>query len=193
VRSSRPPASSVAFNQVNALIQRDRDHRPLFGLPPLFDGPRWVSRDGGPDDLALAHGKPRPDPSPLVRIGTMPTRFDDSWRVDVHGTLGTILILAARSGESPAFRSATRDQAEIERELATVPGREAWRPFEIDVDGVRTPFQRQDRAGDWIAFHDLRDECLYVHVEQADGSPVSIVTITDITPYVEDGSDEENG
>lgn len=117
-------------------------------------------------------------------------RFDSSSVVDVHDTLGTFLMLAERSRNDPAFQHATRDQAVIERELAVVPGQEVWRPFEIEVDGVPMPFQRQDRAGDWIAFHDSGDECLYVHVEQPDGSPVSIVTVIDVTPYVEDGGTE---
>jgi hypothetical protein len=40
-----------------------------------------------------------------------------------------------------------------------------------------------EAGGDWIAFHDLGDECLYVHVEQPDGFRVSIVAVTDVTPY----------
>jgi hypothetical protein len=113
----------------------------------------------------------------------MRTRWDDSSRVDIHDTLGTILMLAERTRNDPEFHHATRDQAAIVRELAAVPGREPWRPFEIEIDGVPKPFQRQDRAGDWIAFHDLGDECLYVHVEQPDGAAVSIVTVSDVTRY----------
>jgi hypothetical protein len=168
---------------MTALEQRFRDRRPIFGLPAEVPGRRWVSRDGGPNDLALSHGEPRPDPSPLVTIGTMRTRFDDSSWVDVQDTLGTILMLAERSRNDPDFRYATRDQAAIERELAAVRGPEAWRPFEIEIDGVPKTFQRQDRAGDWIAFHDLGDECLYVHVEQPDGAAISVVAVTDVTQY----------
>ena len=48
---------------------------------------------------------------------------------------------------------------------------------------------------DWIGartgsrFATSRDECLYVHTQQSDGSLISVVTITDVTPYEEvDGS-----
>lgn len=67
-----------------------------------------------------------------------------------------------------------------------MPSREAWRPFEIEVDGARQPFERLEQGGDWIAVGDLNDtECVYVHVEQPDGSPISIATITDITAYLD--------
>jgi len=82
---------------------------------------------------------------PLATIRTMRTRIDDSSWVDVHGTLGTILMLAERSRNDPALQYATRDQAAIERELAAVPGREAWRPFEIEVD--RVPRHFSDKIG----------------------------------------------
>ena len=63
----------------------------------------------------------------------MLSRYDeDSW-VDIHDTLGTILTLSERSRNDPAFQHESRDQAVIERALNAVPGREAWRPFEIEV------------------------------------------------------------
>lgn len=173
---------------VSALKQRLHDRRPIFGLPAEVSGRRWVARDGGPGDLALAHGEARPHASPLITVGTLRHRFDrQDVRVDVHDTLGTFLMLAERSRNDPAFQHATRDSAVIERKTEAVQGPDAWRPFEIDLDGVPTPFQRLDRGDDWIAFHDFGDECLYVHAEQPDGSPVSIVTLTDITSYEDIG------
>jgi hypothetical protein len=168
---------------VNGLEQRFRDRRPIFGLPQQFFGRRWVA-GGGPDDLALAHGEPRPHSSPLTVVGMLRTRFENSW-VDVHDTLGTRLMLAERSRNDPAFQYETRDRAMIELELSRVPGPDAWRPCELDVDGVSRPSARLDRGNDWIAFCDLGDECLYVHAQQPSGSPLEVVTITDITPYQE--------
>jgi hypothetical protein len=167
---------------VKGLEQRFRDQRPIFGLSRQFSGRRWVAGDGGPDNLALAHGEPRPHSSPLIVVGMMRTRFENSW-VDVHDTLGTMLMLAERSRNDPAFQYATRDQPVIEHELSRMPGPDAWQPSEIEVDWDSRPFTRLDRGDDWIAFCDLEDECLYVHAQQPDGSSLSVVTITDITPY----------
>jgi hypothetical protein len=178
-RPRRTPRSLLA---VKGLEQRFRDQRPIFGLPQHFPGRRWVSGDGGPDDVALAHGEPRPDSSPLIVVGMMRTRFENS-SVDVHDTLGTTLMLAERSRNDPAFQYATRNQALIEHEIARVPGPEAWQPTEIEVDGVSRPASRLDRGDDWIAFCELEDEIVYLHAQQPDGSPLSVVTITDITPY----------
>lgn len=96
-----------------------------------------------------------------------------------------MLMIAERSRSDPAFQHQTRDAAVIERETRAVPGAEAWSPCEIEIDGVAKTFQRQDRGGDWIAFHDLGTESVYVHVEQPDGYPVAIVTLTDVTPYMQ--------
>lgn len=174
---------------MRALEQRFRDQRQVFGLPRHWPGRRWVSRDGGPDDLALAHGEPRPHSSPLIVVGMMLTRYGENSRVDVHNTLGTMLMLEECSRNDAAFQHATRDQAVIDRELASIPGPDVWRPSEIDVDGVARPFARLDRGEDWIAFCDLEAECIYVHAQQPDGLSISVVTITDFTPYEElDGS-----
>jgi hypothetical protein len=167
---------------VKGLEQRFRDRRPIFGLPRHFSGRRWVSGDGGSNNLALAHGEPRPHSSPLIVVGMMRTRFENG-RVDVHDTLGTMLMVAERSRNDPAFQYATRDRAVIEHELSNVPGPDAWQPSEIEVDGVSRPFSRLDRGDDWIAFCDLEDGILYVHAQQPNGSSLSVVTITDITPY----------
>jgi hypothetical protein len=115
----------------------------------------------------------------------MLVRYDENSWVDVHDTLGTMLMLQERARIDPAFQHATRDQAVIERELLTVPSPDAWRPSEIDVDGVSRRFARLNRGDDWIAFRDLGDECLYVHAQQPNDSPLTVVTITDITPYEE--------
>jgi hypothetical protein len=113
----------------------------------------------------------------------MPTRHDENSRIDIHNTLATILMLEERSRNDPAFQPATRDQAAIERELLNPPGPDAWRPSEIEVNGVSRPFARLDQGDDWIACCDVEDECLYVHAQQPNGSSLSLVTITDITPY----------
>lgn len=102
-----------------------------------------------------------------------------------HDTLGAILTLSERSRNDPAFQHESRDQAVIERALNAVPGREAWRPFEIEVDRTRRGFERQDVGGDWIAVHNLGDEYLYVHAQHAGSEVISVATIADITPYVD--------
>jgi len=73
----------------------------------------------------------------------------------------------------------------IERALNAVPGREAWRPFEIEVDGTRRGCERQDVGGDWFAVHNLADEYLYVHAQHTGSEVISVATIADITPYVD--------
>jgi hypothetical protein len=73
----------------------------------------------------------------------------------------------------------------IESALNAVLGREAWRPFEIEVDRTRRGFERQDVGGDWIAVHNLGDEYLYVHAQHAGSEVISVATIADITPYVD--------
>lgn len=165
---------------------RLHDGRPIFGLAPDLPGRRWVSRAGGPDDLALAHCELRPHSPELVSIGVLGHRSDDrpDSSIDVYETLGVMLMIAERSRNDPAFQHQTRDAAVIERETRAVPGAEAWSPCEIEIDGVAKTFQRQDRGDDWIAFHDLGTECVYLHLEQPDGYPVAIVTLTDVTPYM---------
>jgi hypothetical protein len=101
----------------------------------------------------------------------------------VYSTLGTQLLLSERSRDDPAFQHATRDQNEIKRVLANVPGPDAWTRTLLYVDGSPIEFLRQERDGDWLAFRDLGGRCLWVHAEQPDGTPISIVTITDINRY----------
>jgi hypothetical protein len=173
---------------MGGLIDRQRAGRPIFGLPPSFPGLRWTSRDGGADDLALAHGRPRPDPSPLIVVGVMAARYGTrvTVEVDIYDSLGTFLILAERGRNHPGFQHATRHRAAIDRALAAIPGREAWQPSRIRVDGVPRAFELLVRDADWIAVHDLGDEWLYVHTEQSDGemAATEIETITDIAPYL---------
>lgn len=171
----------------SGLIQRHRDGRAIFGLPNSVTGHRWLSEEGT-DGFALAHGKSRPDPSPLITIGVQDgtNAAERGGYVDIYGTLATRLLLAERSRNDPAFQHGTRDQEVIERELAFLPGPDAWEPTTIELDEAPAEFLRCERAGDWIAFRDLGDgECLWVHVEQPDGVPVSIVTISDIAPYLD--------
>ncbi len=168
------------------LTRRHREGRPLFGLPGTFTGRRWLAREGA-DDLGLAHGDPRPSPSPLITVGVLGgTDLDQrGLGIDVYGTLGNFLLLAERSRNDPSFQHATRDQEAIVTALDSVPGRDAWTPTTIEVDGVPLPFLRCERGGDWIAFHDLAGECVWVHVEQPNGEAVSLVTLDDVTPYLE--------
>ena len=106
--------------------------------------------------------------------------------VDVYDTLATLLVLAERSRNDPAFQTATRDQAAIEREMKSLPGPDAWKPTILELNGTPSGFLRCERGGDWIAFRDLGGECLWVHAEQPDGTPFAIVAISDITPYLRD-------
>ena len=169
---------------MDGLTQRWSAGRPIFGLPPAFGVRRWVSIDG-PDDLALAHGEPRPDSSALITVGVTRTRQDEHSWIDVHNTLGIHLMLAERSRNDPAFRHETRDQATIDRELAAVPGPAVWSPATIELDGISRPFQQLGRGGDWTAFRDLGNECVWVHAEQPDDAPISVVTLADITAYLD--------
>jgi hypothetical protein len=171
--------------KMGGLIDRQQAGRPMFGLPPSFPGLRWTSRDGGADDLGLAHGWPRPDPSPLIVVGVMAARFG-RLTVDIYDSLGTFLILAERARNDPGFQYETRDHAAIDRALSAIPGREAWHPTRIRLDGVRRSFELLVRNGDWIAVHDLGDEWLWVHIEQSDSevNATEIVTITDIASYL---------
>jgi hypothetical protein len=180
-----PGPSDRFANFGSGLIRRHQEGRPIFGLPVSFTGQRWLSRDGS-DDFGLAHGKSRPDPEPLITIGLLGgAKLEDrGGHIDVHDTLGTFLLLAERSRNDPAFQHGTRDQDAIERAMALVPGPEAWQPTLIEVDGVPAEFLRCGRDSDWIAFRDLGGECLWIHAQQPDGTPISIVTINDITPYL---------
>jgi hypothetical protein len=168
------------------VTRRHQDGRPVFGLPGSFTGRRWLSQEGS-DDFGLAHGEPRPDQAPLITVGVLGrTDVDENGgRVDVYGTLGTYLLLAERSRNDPAFQYESRDQDAIVRALGSVGGPEEWEPITIELDGAPAEFRRCERCGDWIAFRDLGGECLWVHVEQPNGEPVSIVTLNDITPYLD--------
>ena len=188
-RSGRCGWHGVSVCSVDGLSQRWSDGRPVFGLSPEFEGRRWVSRDGGPDDLALAHGEPRPDRAPLITVGVLRTRLDEHSWIDVHNTLGIILMLAEPSRNDRAFQHETRDQAAIDRELAAVPGPADWNPTTIELDGVSRPFQQLDRGGDWIAFWDLGNECVWVHAEQPNDASICIVTLADITVYLDASPD----
>jgi hypothetical protein len=133
----------------------------------------------------LAHGNPRPDPGPLMEVGVTRKRSSENSWVDVYDWMGRTLIVAERSRNDPAFQFETRDQAIIDRELASVPGPDAWQPATLEIDGVRSRVQRLERNGDWVAIYDLGEEWLHIHVQQPDSRPVAVTTITDITPYLE--------
>jgi hypothetical protein len=66
----------------------------------------------------------------------------------------------------------------------SLPSREPH-PFEIEVDGTRRGFERQDIGVDWIVVHNLGDEYLYVHAQHAGSEVISVATIAAITPYVD--------
>lgn len=168
---------------MDALERRLHDCRPVFGLSPSFSGRRWISRDGGPDDLALAHGEPRPDPSPLIVVGVMSIRQAERSVVDIHDSLGTMLVMEELTRSDPAFQQTTRDQGAIEHALRHIPGPDAWRPSAIEIDEVYRSCARLDGRDDWIAFTDLQDEVLYVHVQNPDGSTFALTTITEIGSY----------
>jgi len=103
---------------------------------------------------------------------------------DVYSTLSSQLLLSERSMNDPAFQYETRDQEAIERALYSLPGREAWRLTSIEIDGRPKEFMRQDRGTHWVAFHDLGGECILIHVEESDETPISIATIGDSTVYL---------
>lgn len=169
---------------MDVLEKRQKQGRPIFGLPSTFAGRRWLSEYSDSGDVALAHGEPRPHSSPLITIGIV-SNPSIGW-IDVYGTLGTRLLLAERARNDPAFQFETRDQAVIEREMRAVPGPDAWTSTALELDGSPHEFQRAERAGDWVAFTEVDDEWLWVHVEQPDGDPVSVVKIGDITPYLDE-------
>lgn len=169
----------------SSVTRRHLDGRPVFGLPDSFTGRRWLSQEGS-NRFGLAHGEPRPDPAPLITVGVLGRTDGDEngGRVDVYDTLGTLLLVAERSRNDPAFQYETRDQDAIVRALASVGGPDEWGPITIELDGAPAEFRRCERCGDWIAFRDLGGECLWVHAEQPDGRPISIVTLSDITSYL---------
>jgi len=186
VGACRDPALSlgrIPVVQPADASPRDRCSQEVFAdqAPPL------VCSGGPPADLQYLRPSANRFPGCLVRPGDR-TR---SRNLVSLCAAQSRLSPATQPGESvlrrndPALQHETRDQAAIERELAAVPGPEAWRPTAIDLDGIPTVFQRQDRAGDWIAFREFGDECVWVHVEQPSDAPVALVTVTDIAPYLD--------
>jgi hypothetical protein len=169
--------------------RRLRDGKPIFGLPPGFTGERWLSSDGS-NQFGLSHAHHGPDTFPLIDVGMLDdTAVDTSagpGYVEIYGTLGTMLVLAERSRNDPAFQYATRDQIAIDRELRSVPGPEAWMPTTIELDGSPVQFLRLDRAGDWIAFHDFGNDCVWIHAQQPEGKPIAIVTLAHAGDYLND-------
>jgi len=119
----------------------------------------------------------------LITVGILFGSSGPGW-IDVQATLGTRLLLAERSRNDPAFQFETRDQAVIERELRAFSGSEGWEFTTLDLNGSPREFLRSERGGDWMAFTEIDDEWVWVHVEQPDGTPVSIVTIHDVAPYL---------
>jgi hypothetical protein len=95
-----------------------------------------------------------------------------------------MLMLAERSRNDPAFQHRTRDPEVIDRELRSIPGPEAWKPTTIELDGRSEEFLRLDRNGDWIAFHDFGNDCVWIHVQEPDDYPVTIVTLNEIADYL---------
>ncbi len=112
-------------------------------------------------------------------------RYSENSSVDVHDWMGRALIVSERSRNDPAFQFESRDQAVIDRELASVPGPDAWQPATLGIDGVPCRVQRLEREGDWVAIYDLGEEWLHVHVQEPDSRPVALTTITDIAPYID--------
>lgn len=168
------------------LMRRQQEGRPIYGLPSSFTGRRWLLREGV-EDFGLAHGDPRPSPLPLITVGVLGgTDLDErGWGIDVYGTLGNFLLLAERSRNDPAFQYETRDREAIEKALASVPGPDEWVPTTIALDGAALTFMRCERGGDWIAFRDLGGECVWVHAEQPDGANISLVSLDEVTPYLD--------
>jgi hypothetical protein len=168
--------------------RRHRDGEPIFGLPPSFTGERWLSSDGT-NQFGLSHAQFGPATLPLTDVGMLDDTAVDTrighGHVEVYGTLGTMLMLAERSRNDPAFQYQTRDQEVIERALRSIPGPEAWKPTTIELDGRPEEFLRLDLNGDWIAFHDFGKDCVWIHAQQRDDAPVAIVTLTDISEYLD--------
>ncbi len=171
---------------LSGLIERQQLGRPIFGLPADLKARRWISADGGPGDVRLAHGEPRPHPEQLVTVGVLSTRVRGGF-IDPYDTFGAWLLIAESSRNDSAFQAETVDPSAIAAAVESVPGPEAWTQVSLEVDRSPSQFQRQERGGDWIAFSDIGDgECLWVLVEQPDGAPISIARVSEISPYLED-------
>jgi hypothetical protein len=176
--------------------RRQRDGKPIFGLPSCFTGQRWLSSDGT-NQFGLSHAQLGLGTFPLTDVGMLDDTAVETGvghgYIDVYGTLGTMLILAERSRSDPAFQYETRDQAVIDRELSSVPGPEDWKPTTIELDGRPERFLRLDGDGDWIAFHDFGNDCVWIHAQQPDGEHVAIAALVDVTGYLNPGRDAHAG
>lgn len=139
---------------------------------------------GGEVYFGLAHGEAPPHPGPLVTIGPMSVQGEGGGSYEPFSTFANLLVLSERSRNEPAFQSEMQAREVIKRTFERLDPHADRYGVEIQVDGSRLEFQKCEPGEDWVAFRQIGDEYLWLHVEQPDGSPISIVTTYDITAYL---------
>lgn len=155
----------------------------LYGLPPTWEGPRflggWGGHGKGVTSLELLHGDLLDQGSRLrVEVSVDP--------YDVHPR-SLAMSLWHEAERPPPASSGTESFAwreAREREIASRPDPE-WRSVSIEVDGRGVEFQLLSEGFSWIAHAQVGEVRLILRARGFPVEAVELASVTDPGPYIE--------
>lgn len=162
------------------VVDPEPDYRrvtfPLYGLPPSWDGPRWVGESAGgvnPDRFQLAHGQ-RWD-GPNLRA--------TSWRPDwyPYPEIGSSIagMVGALDTNPPDGGGQT-----WQREIEQLSDALNWEVVPILVDEKEVMFRLITHDDDWGGYS-LDKSVAVDMVARSFTRAIQLVRITDAMPYIE--------
>jgi hypothetical protein len=165
---------------------------PLYGLPAAWAGPRYLggwegswARGQRPvtTALSLAHGEPRTEEGPQLRVEVRTEHVDTELGMTVRG--GSRGDLAEELWLQAAPRA--HDPAEHFDQLAAARRRPdpTWSQVTIPVDGRPVGFWWLAEGRHWVARAELDNRTLTLHARDLPVQAVELVRVLDLEPYVQ--------
>jgi hypothetical protein len=182
----------------------------LYGLPPSWRGPRWVSSFGGDAlggsggdsphwRLGLGHGGVGRDAA-VLRVESWSHAADEFADAELAARrMREFAVLALLLGGASSRLSRRRTRGASQEWLraqavdvhaeAGARAHEMWPVATVSVDGVSTELRVQREGQDWIGLTEVGGAWLCVHGRgweyPAEPGALQLVRVRDLTPYIE--------
>lgn len=184
-RMSLRPSSPESRRALEDEHRRRRDRAvrtcgfPLYGLDESWSGSRWVGGYGGStgrvDEVDLAHGHPRSQGAPLVRVTTHPLREDTP--------VGLVLENVVHSLSQALWHEGV-DHERVRPAFVEDDPLRTWERVVLQVSGQPVDFRYLGSDSVWGAVGDVGQEIVSVFARNVQPEGVRLVVISDPEPYI---------